>query len=63
MILAMNYSKVIELKSKRQELIALVVIFLSIAVLMWYYRGNLRDASAYLAWGKSVLQNDNPYEL
>lgn len=63
MILTMNSSKGIDLNLKRQELIALVMIFLSIAVLMWYYRGNLRDASAYLTWGKSVLQNDNPYEL
>ncbi|CAM8619900.1 Glycosyltransferase family 87 [Candidatus Planktophila versatilis] len=63
MILVMNSSKAIELNLKRQELIALVLISLSIAVLMWYYRGNLRDASAYLTWGKSVLQNDNPYEL
>jgi len=59
----MKSPKVIDFKLKRQELIVLVMILLSIAVLLWYYRGNLRDASAYLAWGKSVLQNENPYEI
>ncbi len=63
MIPGMSSSKVNNLNLRRQELIVLAMIFLSFVVLMWYYRGNLRDASAYLTWGKSVLQNENPYEI
>lgn len=63
MILVMNTSIKVESKWQRPETLLTTVIICSVFILFWYYRGDLRDAAAYLTWGKSVLQNQNPYQI